>query len=866
MYVTKLELWNDTGFVENSAEYPNLSDTLTNPDFTYTDLHPAKEDLFSYFKIKGVSYETLISVSYARVTYDNLSYPVYMWVDSVACISDTSTKLAAVSCHVDLWRTYLGDASLGYGLITKRIRGTADPIQSCPYRYRLAGEYQELKVNATGTDCYWMIVNINGHYKDSSKITRPLTLITPVDKDGVDTIYVSDGSTGAKECVKMTDFVTGKYDEMLKLSPECINSAFISPYPPLKVTQGTGTQLDPYVIKTTTSSETEWIEETGKLQDFKRAISVDYSYNNISVSWSDGTTTTYHEGSVSNTWESFIAGAVAVEGGLGSQSTSAIASTGTYKVTVSGMPIVKLDNLFPNKTIGKGATLHIASGQWTLKTGCSIVTTKHTSYTEVTSGGTAVTQYNFTWDDTNSTWGDYWLCYAPDALPSYTLKTPSSKTQVVQGVDTYDNTHYFAFSDTNKYQEWVADVSVKTTDTSEAVLLDFDGNPVFSLPWGRGFSQCTVRNVITMTSANIEVRFDGRDSRSDGTCAVIPLPSIDITSNAWSEYAFSGQRDYDIAQRKLAAQQALVSSVTGGLSNAFSTGVMAGLGGMSQSASKKMNDRLAWARNQGFNAKDVALYGNKAQQAKSAAAINKAWSSQMNHVANALNSAMPTVMGTGAASVGMMGASLAGAVVDYAAAQYFNGQLQDTEDTLRSKQSESLILAGSGWDWLYYGRMPGFITLVPDDYSLVNFQNNITYNGITCSEPTADCSAYKDYTGPVQIQNLIVTGDIPVQAKYLIANTYAKGIRMKCVNEKPDYDITASSLITRTSIPAGTYVLYNDTDYRYKINCVVAGGIRDQYIVEAGQNVTVTLVAGDVISTLYYDKMWVANQNTVNVL
>jgi hypothetical protein len=835
MYVTKLELWNDTGFVENSAEYPNLSDTLTNPDFTYTDLHPAKEDLFRYFKIKGVSYETLISVSYARVTYDNISYPVYMWVDNVACVSDTPNKLTSVSCHIDLWRTYLGDASLGYGLITKRIRGTADPIQSCPYRYRLAGEYQELKVTATGTDCYWMIVNINGHMADKDKVTRPLTMITPIDKDGVDKIYISDGENGAKECVTLQDFVTGQYDEKLALSPECINSAFISPYPPLKITQGTGTSEDPYVIKTTTSTDTEWIEKSGKLNGFKRAISVNYSYNSIEVVWSDGSTpTTYHEGSISGTWEAFIAGAVAIEGGLTSQSTSSISSSGTYTVTTTDMPIIKLDNAFPGVTIGKGSTLHLVSGPWKIKTGCSITTTKHTSYTEVVSGGTVVTKYDFSWDDANETWGDYWLQYDPDFLPSYSLKTPSAKTQVVQGIDTYDSTHYFAFSDTNKYQEWLADVNVETTDTSEAVLLDFDGNPVYSHPWGRGFTQCMVRNVITMTSAAIEVRFDGQDSRSDGTCAVIPLPSVDITSNAWSEYVYSGQREYDIQQRRIAAKQALVSGITGGLQSSVSTGVMGTIGEMRGNGTYKESTTATGV-----------LKGEKIY-----------------------NEAEPWSLAKKAGVTGgaMALASVGGSLVDYAAAQYFNGKLQDTEDTLRSKQSESLILAGSGWDWLYYGRMPGFVTLVPDDYSLTNFQNNITYNGITCSEPTADCSAYKDYTGPVQIQNLIVTGSIPVQARYLIANTYAKGIRMKCINEKPDYDITVDDLLTDHQIKAGTYVFYNNSEYQYKINCVGSVELREQYIVDAGQKTSITLVAGDTISTLYYNKLWVINSNTVTVL
>ena len=860
MYVTKLELWNDTGFVENSAEYPNLSDTLTNPDYTYTDLHPAKEDLFSYFKIKGVSYETLISVSYARVTYNNLSYPVYMWVDSVACVSDTSTKLTAVSCHVDLWRTYLGDASLGYGLITKRIRGTADPIQLCPYRYRLAGDYQEIASTNTGNNCYWIIVNTTSHKKSSKAdgvIKSPRTMVVPVDKNGVSTIYIGSSSTTGLPCPTLQDFVSGAYDEYLGVDPDTISSVFISPYPILKVDSGTGTEKDPFVFKTETES-TDPVTTTGRV-DFKRVTSIAAhlstatSLNNYyTVYYSDSTSvdTDKDIGSLANAKLATLA--FATDAGYPGKFSAKYGST-SYSISMAGTyPLVKLDALtFAGTVLTKDSKLTLTNVSVYTGVSYSKSSSDGNYNITVTASATPSSVTEFTYD--GSTWGDYWIKYDPNSIPDFVLKVPSIKGQTVQGVDSYDTKHNYAFSGSGKYQEFQAAVDITTTDASECVLTDLDGNPVFSLPWGRKFSFVTVRPVISATSAVLEIRMDGIDSRGDGTCAVVSLPSVDITSNAYSSYVFSGQREYDITQRKIAAQQALVSAITGSAQNTISTGVMGGLGRILPTENEVAKE--AWKR--------AEFYASQYQGDSLPVTFRQNFASS---VKSAYADMYKGGMGGKVAGGAMLGVSLAGAAVDYAAAQYFNGKLQDTEDTLRSKQSESLILAGSGWDWLYYGRMPGFVTLVPDDYSLTNFQNNITYNGITCSEPTADCSAYKDYTGPVQIQNLIVTGDIPVQAKYLIANTYAKGIRMKCVNERPDYDITADTLITDHQIKAGTYVFYNNTEYQYKINCVGSVELREQYIVDAGQKTSITLVTGDTISTLYYNKLWVINSNTVTVL
>ena len=888
MYVTKLELWNDTGFVENSAEYPNLSDTLTNPDFTYTDLHPAKEDLFSYFKIKGVSYETLISVSYARVTYDNLSYPVYMWVDSVACISDTSTKLTAVSCHVDLWRTYLGDASLGYGLITKRIRGTADPIQSCPYRYRTVAfnKYDLVPSDLVGGQCYWAIINYAAEDKTGETVTSK-TIVSPVAKAPDTQFYFKETeSSTVYKTPKLNEWVLGEYDEIFGIAPTAISSAFLSPVPPFKFSKGTGTDEDPFILVSDdgTQPEDDPDVKTGSFPRVQKWITGTHfgdveggivSYTPLYVDYSDGSS--QKAGNFST---------AGVRGGItkmyGSSQGCRVRTSGAIEITATETaPIFAIslddfvrtilgDNVFNNLT--DKDTFEITS------TVTGVYSSVSFAYASNTGGSTgtmladliitvndATTSRSFTM--AGGTFGAYTILMAgyPEKF-TYKLTTYTSVIAavdydvVVSTVEKYKDYAYVT-SSTGKYCEYSASLedTLSTTDTEEWFVTDMSGVPTQTLPWGLAVKDYTFRVVGSSSSAYVQFRFAGLDSHATGLEISIPLPTLDINSNSWSEYVYSGQRDYDIQQRKIASQQALVSGITGGLQNTVSTAVMGGLGGINKGA---LNEADAL-----FRDKAMASISSHPILGGSGATEEKFYNQLLSDYGSSMKGVRSAAQMTGKLAGGaMLGVSVGGSLVDYAAAQYFNGKLQGIEDTLQAKQIDSIITPGAGTDWLFYGRRIMLCKFVVDDYSLVNFHNNIQYNGITCSEPTADCSAYKDYTGPVQIQNLIVTGDIPVQAKYLIANTYAKGIRMKCVNEKPDYDITASSLLTTTSISADTYVLYNNTDYRYKINCVANDEIREQYIVEAGENVTVTLEAGDVISTLYYDKMWVANQNTVNVL
>ena len=767
MKITKLELWNDTGFVDGAAEVPSMTDVLPTADITITDeLRPAKDELFSRLKISSVreqteettvfwAFEDLVNVSYVAIKYDRLDYTIYGWVDNVLMISDSPTPVTAIDWHIDYWRTFIGSAKFGYGLVQKRPRGDVDPIQKVDYRYRLAGDFIPITLPSSvyGTNSYWVLMTVT--QKVGTKSTRRVMCI-PIDSEGTSSRFVKSGSDAAIECPTIQDFIGGTFEEKLGVSATSISSVAISPIPPLAIEGGDGTTADlAYVINTKIEKKDTSVTYTGRT-DYKRVVGINpvikggttTTQSYIELTWSDGSTSQSEKGT------SYIRYSIPqycfnFEGGYGkTYSDSECKVTQTVDGSEYPYTFIKIDDLITVSgiTVPSGASLTLdgvkdiwTSVSWGTSSG------KLTDLKIPVTVAGAIATRTFTRSDSGS-WGQYWVACNPDAMPTFKIVIGGISGEVVQGVE-----NGYAFSSTDRYQEFTCGCDLLTTDTSEVVLTDFTGLPVLSLPWGLHRTSYTVRVIITATSSYLEVRFDSNDSKANGTCGTITLPTVDITSNAWSEYVYSGQRDYDIQQRKLAAQQALVSGITSAMGSAFQTGVLGGVGqgGASEAQIAQLQQMM------------MRQYrGDKGASM----------------ISGIVGGGASTALRSG---IGMLGMSLAGTAVDYLTTKYFNGKLQDAEDELKAKQTESIITPGSGWDWLYFGRMPGFITLVPDDYSLNRFAQNIAFNGVSCSEPTSDCTSLVKAGGPLQIANLIVAGNIPVQAKNYIANKIANGVRIK---------------------------------------------------------------------------------------
>lgn len=285
-----------------------------------------------------------------------------------------------------------------------------------------------------------------------------------------------------------------------------------------------------------------------------------------------------------------------------------------------------------------------------------------------------------------------------------------------------------------------------TTDIKTTVVTDFDRNVAYSLPWGVTIAKCRYRLVNCDTSMYIAFRFSGNKANEDasetnGLACTIPLKSLAMSSNARSSYVYSGQQEYDREQMNIQRNQALVNSVTSSLTGTAGNVTMASLG-----------DRgFTKSQNYGVNGEVLGTTVTKA-------------------------GGNPLKMGPAAALT--MGAGLAGAGIDYVAQGYFNDSIMDSTMKYKASQTSTLTLPGSGWDWVDYGIMPSLVDLTWDDYSIQQRQNDIDLYGITVNEPMSSCQSLIDAGGPLRIQNLNVTGSMPVGAKQFFRDRFANGVRI----------------------------------------------------------------------------------------
>lgn len=280
-------------------------------------------------------------------------------------------------------------------------------------------------------------------------------------------------------------------------------------------------------------------------------------------------------------------------------------------------------------------------------------------------------------------------------------------------------------------------VTVGTTDTVEARVVGPDGSTAAVLPKGFRFSEFRLSVALTATSAYYVIRFNdvlsdyaGWNTAQDisdtisNVCGFevhIPLDSVPVAANSWSEYAFSGDRQYDIDSR--VAQQEI--AFTKGLVN---TGTSAGTGAMMG-----------------------AMTGN------------------------------PLVSIAGAV-VGAVG-GVVGSVGEKLTDEAWNGTLQNLEDRRNAGQHDGIALPGGSLLWFTSGRKKITVeTLKMDAVTQANIAASVAINGYSCDVPAADCSSYFDVPSgqsyPLQIADLEVTGPIPNAARNYIRGRLAAGVRM----------------------------------------------------------------------------------------
>lgn len=207
--------------------------------------------------------------------------------------------------------------------------------------------------------------------------------------------------------------------------------------------------------------------------------------------------------------------------------------------------------------------------------------TSDTSYKLSTSSGTYSTPGR--WALIRGTW-DELLGLDPTAIKSVFLSpvAPSSytvdtTTRTVVMANKYVTYHVYSLPDLtptittaaavladtkaiDKYSSAVT--STVTSDTSVWMISGFDGEPIGSLPWGISVDSYDYRCVIDSSSAYIQIRFgESILSNALGLTFTIPLIPVEVTSNAWSSYVYSGARQADIDQRRANTDKAVESAM-----------------------------------------------------------------------------------------------------------------------------------------------------------------------------------------------------------------------------------------------------------------------------------------------------------------
>lgn len=148
---------------------------------------------------------------------------------------------------------------------------------------------------------------------------------------------------------------------------------------------------------------------------------------------------------------------------------------------------------------------------------------------------------------------------------------------------------YFAYGIKSPFTKQVYDTPFVSKEGEEYVVLAPDGSIVGVAPYGMEIKSVRVGVEFSATDANMVVQFVFRNTlnpvapynrydnggRAEGTIVYIPLPTLPVNENAWSDYLYSGQRDYDRRVRQVNTNSSAVSNIVngaigGGIAGGFS--------------------------------------------------------------------------------------------------------------------------------------------------------------------------------------------------------------------------------------------------------------------------------------------------------
>ena len=266
--------------------------------------------------------------------------------------------------------------------------------------------------------------------------------------------------------------------------------------------------------------------------------------------------------------------------------------------------------------------------------------------------------------------------------------------------------------------------AVKADDTHRVIMTGYYGERLFEMPWGMEMDSIHLRTIIGGTTAYTFVSLGNPKLKTaEGMVFQVPMCPITITSNSWSEYVYSGQRDAEIEQRRIQADLSLHQSNLSAATNAVNSLIGGAVGG--------------------------AMAGG----------------------------AVGAVGGAVLSGVTSYATSRYAAESTY---QYMTGPYNDAmvnmSDALQSRQVDNIILGGTGSDIAYSGFDITMSVLTYDVDSLAIRNDDIALYGYHTKEATTDCTHAVLSGEATRILNLDVSGEIPLYARNYIRNAYAQGV------------------------------------------------------------------------------------------
>ena len=273
--------------------------------------------------------------------------------------------------------------------------------------------------------------------------------------------------------------------------------------------------------------------------------------------------------------------------------------------------------------------------------------------------------------------------------------------------------------------EWSKSLPLKSSDDlTRAVMINPFGNLDSELPWGFSLgsssSPSSVKALLNVSTEGADVYYypsgEGTKALATGHFLIAHGVSIPILSNAWASYNYSGQRSYDKRIAEIQRNQQAV-------------------GGFSSVGSSMIGGAIAGATK-------------------------------------------GSVGGAIAGAVAGGTSSIIGTTVNYFAQGWFNDELQHETDKLVSNQAVNVNIGGSGQAWEGLNKAWSFVQLKGDTVSLTEYSSHITNDGYTVEIPVGNPDAFVLAGGPLQIQNLMVSGAIPPEAKTYIKNILSNGVRI----------------------------------------------------------------------------------------